>query len=287
MRAPGWPVTLVEGAVTVRPPRLRDGVAWVEIRQRNRDWLAPWEATPTGVPSAWEYWNHRQTISIYNQMLRRLRQQARAGTALPFAVVNGSRLVGQVTVSTIVRGAFNSGHVGYWIDQDQAGLGITPTALALVVDHCFGPAGLHRIEANVRPENASSRRVMEKLGFREEGLQRRYLSIDGAYRDHICFALTIEDVPDGLLNRWRAVRAAGHSAAVPAASAASAVPATSVSGTSASATTSTGSADGSEGRRPGEAPRPGEEAGAAGSPRRAGSGREPAFPYPPPADPPP
>jgi [ribosomal protein S5]-alanine N-acetyltransferase len=206
VRAPGWPATLSEEAVTVRPLRMRDGLAWVDIRLRNRDWLARWEATPTGVLSAWDYWEARQTVSIYGQMLRRLRHQARTGTALPFGVVSGGRLVGQVTVSTIVRGAFNSGQVGYWVDQDHAGLGITPTALALVADHCFGPVGLHRIEANVRPENASSRRVMEKLGFREEGLHRRYLSIDGAYRDHICYALTTEDVPDGLVNHWRRVR---------------------------------------------------------------------------------
>jgi ribosomal-protein-alanine N-acetyltransferase len=178
----------------------------VEVRRRNGDWLAPWEATPPGITGIRVGWAQRQTLGVYSQMLRGLRRAARSGTALPFATVYGGVLVGQITVSPIVRGAFNSGHVGYWVDQGHAGRGITPTALALVVDHCFGPAGLHRVEANVRPENSASRRVLEKLGFREEGMHRRYLAIDGRYRDHVGYALTTEDVPEGLLPRWRATR---------------------------------------------------------------------------------
>jgi ribosomal-protein-alanine N-acetyltransferase len=79
---------------------------------------------------------------------------------------------------------------------------VLPTALALVLDHCFGPVGLHRVEADVRPENAASRRVVDKLGFREEGLRRRYLFIDEQWRDHISYALLREDVPEGVLRRY-------------------------------------------------------------------------------------
>jgi ribosomal-protein-alanine N-acetyltransferase len=136
-------------------------------------------------------------------MLRTLRRQARQGTALPFAVTLDGRLAGQLTVGNVVRGAFNSAYVGYWVDQNLAGQGVMPTALALAIDHCFGAVGLHRVEANVRPENTASRRVVEKLGFREEGLHQRYLAIDGAYRDHIGYALTVEDVPEGMVRRWR------------------------------------------------------------------------------------
>jgi ribosomal-protein-alanine N-acetyltransferase len=206
MRAPGWPAVLNDGPVQVRPLRLRDASTWVEIRLRNADWLAPWEATPPGVTMVRETWAQRQTLTVYRQMWHRLRQQARLGYALPFAMVFRGRLVGQVTVSTIVRGAFNSGQVGYWVDNEYAGLGITPTALALVTDHCFGAVGLHRVEANVRPENTASRQVLAKLGFREEGLHRRYLAIDGRYRDHLGYALTTEDVPEGLMHRWRESR---------------------------------------------------------------------------------
>lgn len=137
-------------------------------------------------------------------MLRHQRKEARAGRLLPFAVTAGGRLVGAVTVGSITRGAFDSGYVGYWVDRDVAGRGVTTTAVALVLDHCFGPVGLHRVEANVRPENAASRRVVAKLGMREEGLHRRYLFIDEAWRDHLTYALTVEDLPDGgLLARTR------------------------------------------------------------------------------------
>ncbi|OHV43104.1 alanine acetyltransferase [Parafrankia soli] len=206
MRAPGWPVTLRHDDVVVRPMRLRDAPTWVEVRTRNADWLAPWEATSPGSASVRATWNERQTIGVYTQMLQRLRAQARVGAALPFAIAVDGRLVGQLTVSTIVRGAFNNGQVGYWVDGAHAGRGIAPTALAMVTDHCFGPVGLHRLEANVRPENAASRRMLVKLGFREEGLHCRFLAIDGRYRDHIGYALTTEDVPGGLLARWSRTR---------------------------------------------------------------------------------
>ncbi len=77
----------------------------------------------------------------------------------------------------------------------------------MAVDHCFFAVGLHRIEVNIRPENQASLRVVRKLGFREEGVRERYLHIDGAWRDHLSFALTTDEVPGGLLRRWRASRA--------------------------------------------------------------------------------
>ena len=207
MGALGWPAELREGAVTLRPLRLRDGPTWVEMRVRNEGWLVRWEATPPGLDVRYG-WAQRQTLGIFTAMVRGLRRQARAGTALPFGILLNDQLVGQITVSNIVRGAFNSGSVGYWVDQRVAGRGVMPTALALVVDHSFGTVALHRIEANIRPENTASRRVVEKLGFREEGLQRRLLAIDGAYRDHSGYAVTTEDVPEGMLARWRATRGA-------------------------------------------------------------------------------
>jgi ribosomal-protein-alanine N-acetyltransferase len=190
----------------VRPLRLRDGAAWVEVRTRNEDWLVRWEATPPGFDNPRMSWNDRQSIGIYTAMLRSLRRQAREGSALPFAITYEGRFCGQLTVGNVVRGAFNSAYVGYWVDEAVAGRGVMPTALALVVDHCFGPARLHRVEANIRPENVASKRVVEKLGFRDEGLHQKYLAIDGAYRDHIGYAITLEDVPEGMLRRWHRVR---------------------------------------------------------------------------------
>jgi ribosomal-protein-alanine N-acetyltransferase len=140
------------------------------------------------------------------------RKSARTGDGLPFAVClreNGAeRLVGHINVGSIVRRAFCSGYVGYWVDSRVAGRGVIPTAVALAVDHAFGPGGLHRIEVNIRPENQPSRRVVEKLGFREEAYHVRYMHIDGAWRDHIGYAMTSEEVAaeGGLLARWHRVR---------------------------------------------------------------------------------
>lgn len=129
------------------------------------------------------------------------------GSTLPFAVDHEGQLVGQLTVSGITLGSLRSASIGYWVSQHVAGRGVIPTAVALATDHCFGVLGLHRIEINIRPENGPSLRVVEKLGFRDEGLRERYLHIGGHWRDHRTFALTTEEVPDGLLARWHATRA--------------------------------------------------------------------------------
>lgn len=191
---------LAEGPVGLRPIKVRDQRAWREVNQRNREWLRPWEATvppvvaglPAGRPS-------------FRQMVRHLRAEAAAGRMLPFIVTYHGRLAGQLTVAGITWGSMCSAHIGYWVDQEVAGRGVMPTALALAVDHCFQTVGLHRIEVCIRPENGPSRRVVEKLGFREEGSRPRYLHIDGAWRDHLVFALTAEETPGGLLSRWRQV----------------------------------------------------------------------------------
>ncbi|MEZ0108464.1 ribosomal-protein-alanine N-acetyltransferase [Catenulispora sp. EB89] len=222
---------LADGPVRLRPLALSDAPAWRELKERNRSWLTRWEATvPPGDTSG------RIT---FRQMVRRLRTEALAGRMLPFAIdyaeppdpsdlpddeladyeLSGHsrrgrrpagkpaapavhRLVGQLTVSSITWGSLRSANVGYWVDETVAGRGITPTAVALAVDHCFRAAGMHRIEVCIRPENAASLRVVHKLGFRSEGLRRAYLHIDGDWRDHEAFALTAEEVPDGLLARW-------------------------------------------------------------------------------------
>jgi [ribosomal protein S5]-alanine N-acetyltransferase len=135
-----------------------------------------------------------------------LRAEASQRRMLPFVVTYADRLVGQLTVGGIVRGSLRSAYLGYWIDHAFAGRGITPTAVALAVDHCFGVVGLHRIEINIRPENTASLRVVEKLGLRSEGYRPSYLHIDGAWRDHMVFAVTEGEIPDGLLQRWHHVR---------------------------------------------------------------------------------
>ncbi|MGW7294105.1 GNAT family N-acetyltransferase [Streptomyces xiamenensis] len=193
-----WPVELRDGEVGLRPIRQRDQRTWREVNQRNREWLRPWEATIPPPPPG-QLPGHRPT---YRQMVRHLRAEAHAGRMLPFVVLYRGRLAGQLTVAGITWGSMCSAHLGYWIDQDVAGRGVMPAAVAMATDHCFRAVGLHRVEICIRPENMPSRRVVEKLGFREEGMRPRYLHIDGAWRDHLIFALTADEVPEGLVERW-------------------------------------------------------------------------------------
>ena len=199
-----WPVTLTQGRVTLRPMRLRDGADWDRTRRRNHEWLRPWEATmPPG---------SRPGPPTYAALVRTLGRQARDGRMLPWLITytpegqSRAELAGQLTVSGVVAGSASWGQIGYWVDQRWAGRGIVPTAVAMACDYCFGVMRLHRIEVAIRPENVKSLRVVNKLGFRPEGMRPRYLHIDGAWRDHLVFALNVEEVPEGMIKRWERIR---------------------------------------------------------------------------------
>ncbi|GAB1643197.1 GNAT family protein [Krasilnikovia sp. MM14-A1259] len=206
--APGWPAVLADGPVLLRPYRRGDARAWSEVRIANQQWLAPWESSPPGP------WAEMNSTRAYAFVYRDMKRAARRGDSMPFAVClrdgdDRERLVGHLNLGNIVRRAFSSAYVGYWVDARVAGRGIIPTALALAVDHAFGAGQLHRVEINIRPENGPSRRVVEKLGFREEAYHQRYMHIDGAWRDHLGYSMTSEEVAaeGGLLARWRRLRA--------------------------------------------------------------------------------
>jgi ribosomal-protein-alanine N-acetyltransferase len=190
---PGWPATLSAGPLVLRPPRLRDAHPWSEVRLRNGAWLQPWE------PSSPLRWADRNAPTAWSGLHSALRKAGRRGAMLPFMIEYGGRLVGQINASNVVHGAQRGCTVGYWVDSVVAGRGITPAALALLIDHCFGPVGLHRVEVDIRPENAASLRVVEKLGLRREGFYERYLDIDGAWRDHVAFAVTVEELAGGTM----------------------------------------------------------------------------------------
>jgi ribosomal-protein-alanine N-acetyltransferase len=194
-RHPGWPAVLQDHEITLRPIERADTRGWELARQRSAAWLSPWDAThPPGTPGR---------PRTYAGVIRQLRAAAAQGFALPFALDVDGEFVGQVSVNNIVRGSAQFGSVGYWIDEAYAGRGIVPRAVALVIDHCLTTAGLHRIEICVRPENSNSLRVVEKLGLREIGFAPNYLHIDGEWRDHRLYAITVEELGDGLLNRLR------------------------------------------------------------------------------------
>ncbi|MGL4173812.1 MAG: GNAT family N-acetyltransferase [Actinomycetota bacterium] len=190
-----WPVRLADGPVGLRPLRVRDASTWRQLRWAHADWLRPWDATAP---------EPAEPGQGFAALVRSQTRDARAGRGLPFSLTYEGTMIGQLSVSGITWGSMRSAHVGYWISRDFAGRGITPTAVALAVDHCLFTAGLHRLEVNIRPENTASLRVVQKLGFRDEGLRERFLHIDGQWRDHRTFAITREDLPaEGMLVQWR------------------------------------------------------------------------------------
>ncbi len=188
-----WPVTLTDGEITLRPLRHSDASRWRDVRRRNVDWLQPWEATlpPEAVVEG-------EAAPTFSMMVRRLRREAREGRALPWAITVEGRLVGQLTVGGIAYGSLRAGYIGYWIDQDVAGRGIMPIAVAMACDYCLDVVRLHRLEVNIRPENSASLRVVEKLGLRHEGERPAYLHIDGQWRDHVTFVVNAGDFPHGV-----------------------------------------------------------------------------------------
>ncbi|HLS33139.1 MAG TPA: GNAT family protein [Brevibacterium sp.] len=185
-----WPAELSWGPLLLRPLRRGDRREYTEVRRANVEWLRPWEATvpdPTWRPPG------------FAEMRSMAARSGREGRSLPFALQVDGRFRGQLTVSGFQWGSLASASMGYWIDRRVAGRGLTPIAVALATDHCFA-AGLHRMEIAIRPENAASLRVVEKLGLRDEGVRERYMHIGGDWRDHRVFSLLSEDVPFGLMH---------------------------------------------------------------------------------------
>ena len=178
--------------VKLRLVRMKDAKALETLLLEHRSWLRPWEATNPYAPNVWDT----------RGMLRSLIKALDDRSGLPFVIEHQGKVVGQINVANILHGSVSSAIIGYWIAPTVAGKGITPTAVALVSDYLFNVVGLHRIEIDIRPENAASLRVVQKLGYRFEGLKQRYIHINGAWRDHYVFALTHEEVPKGVLNRW-------------------------------------------------------------------------------------
>ena len=199
MRDGLWPATLtvrrVGGApVILRPLHIKERRQWEALRAENIEWLRPWEATSPEPTAA--------GLS-FRQLLRQFDREAGEGRLQPFVIETEGRLVGQMHLFGIAWGSLRSASAGYWVAQSVAGQGIVPFALAAACDHAFLVLGLHRVEVNIRPENTASLRVVEKLGFREEGLRRLYLHIDGQWRDHRSFALTTEDLgPRSMVELW-------------------------------------------------------------------------------------
>ena len=180
------PPVLKGDKVTLRAPVMRDYREWAKLRGASRAFLEPWEPSWTADELDRGPWRQR---------LSRYRREFAQGSAMSLLIFeNGQgRLTGGISMGNIRRGVAQTAQIGYWMGEEYAGKGYMGAAIRLLLDHGFGRMRLNRIEAACIPENERSIRVLEKAGFQREGLLRSYLRINGAWRDHILYAMTAED----------------------------------------------------------------------------------------------
>jgi ribosomal-protein-alanine N-acetyltransferase len=175
----------------LRPLVASDFPAWREVRRRNADWLTKWEAQRTqGQPDVVE---DRDAFAVRCSARQRERQ---LGTGYGFGIFVSGDFAGEINLSAVQRGPFQSAYVGYWVDEKHAGNGYMPEALVVLAQYAFDDLHLHRIQISIIPRNSASRRVVEKLGVREEGIAVRYLEINGVWEDHVRYGLTAEEWED-------------------------------------------------------------------------------------------
>jgi [ribosomal protein S5]-alanine N-acetyltransferase len=180
--------TLIGRRILLRPLVVEDFPAWREVRSRNADWLLKWE--PMRTPGAPDPVQNRDTFAVRCGARQRERQ---LGTGFGYGVFVGGHFAGEINLSIVQRGPFQSSYVGYWIDEAHAGHGYMPEALVLLCRAAFEDLRLHRVQISIIPRNTASRRVVEKLGIRDEGVAQRYLEINGVWEDHIRYAMTVEE----------------------------------------------------------------------------------------------
>jgi len=182
------PATELSGRrVRLRALRPEDYAAWHEVRTRCRDWLVKWEPRNADMPYPAD---DRSTFSARCSIRDRERH---LGTGYAFGIFIGDRFAGEINLSSIQRGAFQSAYIGYWIDEALAGNAYVPESCVVLFRFVFEQLGLHRIQISIVPRNAASRSVVRKLGLRGEGIAVGYLEIDGRWEDHVRYAITAEE----------------------------------------------------------------------------------------------
>jgi ribosomal-protein-alanine N-acetyltransferase len=192
--------TLIGRRVVLRPLVVEDFDAWREVRRRNADWLLKWE--PLRTPGAPDPVESRDVFAVRCGARQRERQ---LGTGYGYGIFVEGHLAGEINLSIVQRGPFQSAYVGYWIDEARAGQGHVPEALVCLCRAAFDDLHLHRVQISIIPRNTASRRVVEKLDIRDEGTAQRYLEINGTWEDHIRYAMTAEEWEqrrDQLLADW-------------------------------------------------------------------------------------
>jgi ribosomal-protein-alanine N-acetyltransferase len=183
------PVRLAYGQVVLRPPVEGDWREWSSLRSRSRKFLKPWEP-------AWG--RDALTRAAFRRRLRNYARDWNDDRSYAFFIFHAENgaLLGGITFNNLRRGIIQTASLGYWVGQLHAGRGHMTEAMQAVLRYGFDHLDLHRIEAACVTDNDASRRVLEKTGFRREGLARKYLRIDGRWRDHYTFAILREDMED-------------------------------------------------------------------------------------------
>ncbi len=180
--------SLLGRRILLRPLRPEDFWKWQEVRRRNADWLTKWEPSrPAGAPDVVED-RSAFTLRCYARD-----REWQTGTGYGFGVFVGGVFCGEINLNSIQRGPFQNAYIGYWIDEEMAGCGYTPEGVVLVARFAFEQLRLHRIQISIVPRNGASRRVVEKLNLRDEGVAERYLEINGVWEDHVRYAMTSEE----------------------------------------------------------------------------------------------
>lgn len=172
--------------VWLRPPALADYPAWAALRAESRAFLVPWEPL-------WP--SDDLSRAAFRRRLRRYARDSREDTGHPFFVFrkDDDALVGGLSFAYVRRGVTQAASLGYWIGERYARRGLMSDAVRTALQHAFGGLRLHRVEAACLPHNEASIRLLEKVGFQREGYARRYLCINGAWQDHVLFAVLADD----------------------------------------------------------------------------------------------
>jgi [ribosomal protein S5]-alanine N-acetyltransferase len=174
--------------VVLRPLVPQDFAGWSEVRRRNGEWLTMWEPLrPSHHPDP------ASSRDIFAARCNVRERERQSGVSYSFGFFVDGVFAGEINLNNVMRGALQTGTIGYWIDRSRAGNAYVAESVVVLMKFAFEELHLHRLEICIIPRNENSLRVMEKLGIREEGIAQRFLEINGVWEDHVRFGITIEE----------------------------------------------------------------------------------------------
>jgi len=192
VQSPPLSTRVVTARLVLRPPRTSDVPELRRALRLNADHLRPWSVAPAqGEDPA-------SLTSVSGTVLRN-RRDWKAGRSFVLLLTpreREDRVIGRIALGGVLLGAFQSAYLGYWIDAEHQGQGLMTEAVRAATTFALRAARLHRVQAAVMQNNPGSQRVLEKAGYRREGVAQRYLCIAGTWEDHVLFAVTAEEWRD-------------------------------------------------------------------------------------------